>query len=194
MVSEVQRGAELAPPKPDIWNAFSYVGPKNVRAVILGQDPFPNKGQADGLAFSVRQGHGWAPSLVNIFDEIKRDIPGTVHVRSGLETWAKQGVLLMNSVMTTEVGRIAAHANSGWEEITDQILIELQKETPKIVYLLWGNFAKMKYPLIKSSLGILQTSHPSPNSVDRGFAGCGHFSKTNEFLKSAGLAPIDWST
>lgn len=194
LVSEVTSGCELSPLKEDIWNAFSYCPPKEIKVALISQDPYVNRGQADGLAFSIRKGHGVAPSLNNIFAEIKRDIPGTLHSNSNLEAWAKQGVLLLNSVLTTKVGHVGAHAESGWEEMTDKILVGLQEVNPKVVYLLWGNFAKMKAPLIKKSLGVLQTSHPSPNSVDRGFAGCGHFSKTNELLVAAGLQPIDWST
>lgn len=187
-------GFEMVPAYEDVFNAFSYRDPKDIRVVIVAQDPYPTKGLADGLAFSVNKGRGRPPSLENIFAEIRRDIPGTVNEGGSLACWAKQGVLLLNSIMTTRVNTPGAHADFGWEQMTDEILVNLQEINPKIVYLLWGNFAKLKAPLIERSLGVLKSSHPSPRSVDLGFSGCGHFSKANQLLKEAGLEPIDWST
>jgi uracil-DNA glycosylase len=166
-----------------------------VKAVIIGQDPYHNIGQAHGLSFSVRKGVAPPPSLINIFKEIKSDI-GTDNLgRHGeLISWAENGVLLLNSVLTVRANQPRSHRNIGWEIFTDNVIKLLnQRETP-IVFLLWGNDAKAKEKLITNPNHlILKAAHPSPLSAFNGFFGCRHFSKTNEFLNSHGIESIDWS-
>ena len=194
LADEYQR--EICYPKrEDIFNAFMYCGPNDIKVVCIGQDPYINDNQANGLAFSVKQGVRHPPSLMNIIEELNNDLsthPDLIRKNGCLEYWAKQGVLLMNSHLTVRAGASLSHEDLGWEKFTDDIIKELSKANPKIVYLLWGNFAKSKKPLIANSLAVLEAPHPSPLSAHRGWFGCKHFSKTNEILSSHGLGKIDW--
>ena len=186
---------QIFPDMYDIFNALRYTPYSKVKAVIIGQDPYHNIGQAHGLSFSVRKGVAPPPSLINIFKEIKSDI-GTDNLgRHGeLISWAENGVLLLNSVLTVRANQPRSHRNIGWEIFTDNVITLLnQRETP-IVFLLWGNDAKAKEKLITNPNHlILKAAHPSPLSAFNGFFGCRHFSKTNEFLNSHGIESIDWS-
>ena len=186
--------AKCFPAKEDLFNAFSYFGPNDTRVVIIGQESSCRPGQAHGLALSVPPGQDRTPGLQNILAEIARDLPGTVQASGCLEGWAKQGVLLLNGCLSVRANQPGSHAGQGWERATDAILEQLQEANPKIVYLLWGNFAKTKRPLINYSLGIFEAAHPSPLTAYQGFNSCGHFSKTNELLVAAGMKAIDWST
>lgn len=186
---------QIFPDMYDIFNALRYTPYSKVKAIIIGQDPYHNIGQAHGLSFSVRKGVAPPPSLINIFKEIKSDI-GTDNLgRHGeLISWAENGVLLLNSVLTVRANQPRSHRNIGWEIFTDNVITLLnQRETP-IVFLLWGNDAKAKEKLITNPNHlILKAAHPSPLSAFNGFFGCRHFSKTNEFLNSHGIESIDWS-
>lgn len=186
---------QIFPDMYDIFNALRYTPYSKVKAVIIGQDPYHNVGQAHGLSFSVRKGVAPPPSLINIFKEIKSDI-GTDNLgkHGELISWAESGVLLLNSVLTVRANQPRSHRNIGWEIFTDNVIKLLnQRETP-IVFLLWGNDAKAKEKLITNPNHlILKAAHPSPLSAFNGFFGCRHFSKTNEFLNSHGIESIDWS-
>lgn len=192
--AEKRAGKVIYPPGPEIFAAFAHTPFDAVRVVILGQDPYHGPGQAHGLCFSVRPGVRQPPSLQNIFKEIARD-PGLPPPDHGcLTPWAERGVLLLNSVLTVEQGRAAAHQGKGWEGFTDAAIDALNREREGIVFLLWGSYAQRKGQLIDRQRHCVLTSvHPSPLSAHRGFIGCGHFSAANQYLESRGLAPIDWS-
>ncbi|QEE23588.1 uracil-DNA glycosylase [Rhodanobacter glycinis] len=192
--AEKRAGKVIYPPGPEIFAAFAHTPFDAVRVVILGQDPYHGPGQAHGLCFSVRPGVRPPPSLQNIFKEIARD-PGLPPPDHGcLTPWAERGVLLLNSVLTVEQGRAAAHQGKGWEGFTDAAIDALNREREGIVFLLWGSYAQRKGQLIDRQRHCVLTSvHPSPLSAHRGFIGCGHFSAANQYLESRGLAPIDWS-
>lgn len=181
------------PPMHDIFNALKYTSFAQTKVVILGQDPYHGPGQAHGLCFSVKEGVKFPPSLQNIWKEL-HDEYGYDAPRSGeLTEWAKRGVLLLNTTLTVREGMPQSHKGQGWEILTDSIISLLnQKETP-VVYLLWGANAWAKKTLIKNPRHlVLECAHPSPLSAYRGFFGCGHFKKANEYLQKNGLAPIDW--
>ena len=192
--AEKRAGKVIYPPGPEIFAAFAHTPFDAVRVVILGQDPYHGPGQAHGLCFSVRPGVRPPPSLQNIFKEIARD-PGLPPPDHGcLTPWAERGVLLLNSVLTVEQGRAAAHQGKGWEGFTDAAIDALNREREGIVFLLWGSYAQRKGQLIDRHRHCVLTSvHPSPLSAHRGFIGCGHFSAAYQYLESRGLAPIDWS-
>ncbi|MBQ6042984.1 MAG: uracil-DNA glycosylase [Clostridia bacterium] len=177
----------------DIFNAFKYTPYEQVKAVILGQDPYHGEGQAHGLAFSVREGVEIPPSLRNIFKELHDETGAPIPESGCLDRWAKQGVLLLNSVLTVRAGMAGSHRNKGWEQITDAAIAALNAREKPVVFLLWGAFAKEKLPLITNRRHlVLQAPHPSPLSAFYGFFGCGHFAKCNEFLVSNGETPIEW--
>lgn len=181
------------PPSGDIFNAFHYTSFKDTKVVIIGQDPYHNYGQAHGLCFSVKPPTEVPPSLVNIYKELERDLGCFIPDNGDLTKWAKQGVLLLNTVLTVQAHKANSHAGKGWENFTDAALRALNEKEEPVVFLLWGAPAGKKKDLITNRKHlILQTSHPSPLSAYRGFLGCGHFSKTNEFLLQNGLDPIDW--
>ncbi len=184
----------IYPKAEDIFNALKYTSYSDVKVVILGQDPYHGEGQAHGLCFSVQQGVTPPPSLKNIFAELNSDLGIEIPNSGELTKWAKQGVLLLNTALTVREGNPNSHKGKGWEILTDRIIEILnQRETP-MVFLLWGSNAKSKIPLITNPKHkILTTVHPSPLSVYRGFFGCKHFSKANEFLINNGIAPVDWS-
>ena len=188
------RTKRIYPDMYDIFNALKYTSYADVRCVILGQDPYHGEGQAHGLSFSVRKGIVPPPSLVNIFKEIKSDVGIDNAVGHGeLTAWAKQGVLLLNAALTVRAGQANSHHGMGWEEVTDEIIRLLNQREQAVVFLLWGGNARKKASLITNPQHlILQCAHPSPLSAYNGFFGCRHFSKTNDFLKSHGMPPIDW--
>ena len=189
------RTARVYPPMKDIFNALKYTSYSDVKIVILGQDPYHGEGQAHGMCFSVRPGVPMPPSLQNIFKELHDDI-GIFPPQSGcLVPWAREGVLLMNTVLTVREGQPNSHKDKGWEILTDRIISLLgERETP-MVFLLWGANARKKKELItRPQHLILECPHPSPLSAYAGFFGCRHFSKCNDFLKKHGETPIDWHT
>jgi uracil-DNA glycosylase len=194
LVSQKEQGKRIFPKGSEWFRALDLTPPDEVRVVILGQDPYHGEGQAHGLCFSVKPGVQPPPSLVNIFKELKSDL-GVEPARHGfLEHWAKQGVLLLNSVLTVELGRAASHRDRGWERFTDAIIREVNAKAEPVVFMLWGSHAQKKAAMVDQSRHlVLKAPHPSPLSAHGGFFGCRHFSKANAFLESRGLAPIDWA-
>ena len=185
---------KIYPNMYDIFNALKYTSYEDVKVVILGQDPYHGEGQAHGMSFSVKEGVDTPPSLVNIFKEIESDV-GIKNTSPYLLPWAKQGVLLLNTVLTVRAGLANSHKGKGWEQITDSIIKHLNDRQEPIVFMLWGSNARSKAALITNKQHlILQTVHPSPLSAYNGFFGCKHFSKCNAFLKAHGETPIDWQT
>lgn len=183
----------IFPPMNDIFNALRYTSYGDVKAVILGQDPYHGAGQAHGLCFSVKKGTPPPPSLQNIYKEINTELGLPIPNHGELTEWAKSGVLLMNTVLTVREGQANSHRGHGWEIFTDKVIELLNKREQPIVFLLWGGNARSKAKLITNPQHlILQCAHPSPLSAYNGFFGCGHFIKANEFLKSQGIEPIDW--
>lgn len=183
----------IYPEMSDIFNSLKYADYDNIKVVIIGQDPYHEEGQAHGLSFSVKPGIEIPPSLVNIYKELHDDLGCYIPNNGYLEKWAKQGVLLLNNVLTVRAHLANSHKTCGWETFTDNIIVELNKREKPIVFLMWGSCAKQKEALITNSNHyILKTVHPSPLSAYRGFFGCKHFSKTNEILLSNGEEPIDW--
>ena len=185
---------KIFPSMYDIFNSMKYTDFDDVKVVLLGQDPYHNDGQAMGLSFSVPVGVDVPPSLVNIYKEIKAelDIPPKTH--GDLTGWAKQGVLLLNAVLTVRAHQANSHKGKGWEFFTDSIIKKISDKKQGVVFLLWGANARSKKPLIDSKKHlILECAHPRPLSAYNGFFGCGHFIKTNEYLLQQGKTPIDWS-
>ena len=177
----------------DIFNALKFTAYEDVKVVILGQDPYHGKGQAHGLCFSVQKGVEPPPSLKNIYKELNSELGLSIPSHGELTKWAKQGVLLLNTVLTVREASPNSHKNCGWEIFTDNVIKRLNEREKPIVFLLWGANAKAKTALITNpNHKIFTTVHPSPLSAYGGFFGCGHFAKTNEFLKSIGETPIDW--
>ena len=190
---EKKLGKEIFPRTDNIFRALELVSPEDVKVVVVGQDPYHNINQANGLAFSVNKNNKIPPSLKNIYREIKRDLNSKTLQNGDLTQIAKQGVLFLNSVLTVEAHKPGSHLNIGWQEITDSIISLLSSEK-NIVFMLWGNFAQLKEKFIDlNSNLVLKTSHPSPLSAYRGFIGSRPFSKGNKFLKSKGKKIIDWS-
>lgn len=182
------------PPSPLIFNAFNLTPFDDVKVVILGQDPYHNVGQAHGLAFSVPDGIQKPPSLQNIFKELYQDLNIPIPMNGNLEKWAKEGVLLLNASLTVRAHEAASHAKIGWQRFTDAAIKALSDKKQNLVFILWGNYAIAKENLIDHNKHlILKTVHPSPLSASRGFFGCHHFSKTNEYLINHNIKPIDWS-
>jgi len=177
-----------------IFNAFSLTPYEKVKVIILGQDPYHNPNQAMGLSFSVPDGMKPPPSLVNIFKELNKDIGMAIPSSGNLTAWAKQGVLLLNAVLTVRANEPASHAKIGWTKFTDDVILSLSSQKTGLVFILWGNFAQEKIKLIDSSKHkILKAAHPSPFSAYNGFFGCKHFSATNEYLVKNNIDPIDWA-
>lgn len=178
----------------DIFSAFNLTPFQNVRVVILGQDPYHGPGQAHGLCFSVPKGIEPPPSLKNIFKELQINLGIPTPNHGNLESWSRQGVLLLNATLTVRSNQAGSHQKRGWETFTDTVIMKLSEQRENIIFLLWGAYAQAKATLIdKSKHSILIAPHPSPLSAHRGFFGCGHFSKTNEILISKGLKPINWN-
>ena len=191
--AEKRAGKIIYPPGPRIFAALDTTPFDTVKVVILGQDPYHGPGQAHGLCFSVPPGVAVPPSLQNMFKEIEQDlgIPRSTH--GCLLPWAQQGVLLLNAVLTVEHGRAGSHQGKGWEQFTDACIDALNREREHLVFLLWGSYAQAKGKLIDTDRHlVLKAPHPSPLSAHRGFLGCGHFSRCNEYLSQHGQRPIEW--
>ena len=188
-------GKIIFPKEKDIFTAFDLTAFDDVKVVILGQDPYHGSGQAHGLSFSVLPEIKIPPSLRNMYKELAQDIEGFVIPEHGyLESWAKQGVLLLNTVLTVEEGKAHSHAKLGWETFTDSIIEQLNKNKENIIFLLWGAHAQKKGANIDATRhSILKAPHPSPLSAHRGFFGCKHFSQVNELLKLKNLSEINWT-
>lgn len=192
-VVEEYNSRRIFPEADDIFNAFHLTPLKDVKAVILGQDPYHNIGQAHGLCFSVKPDVEIPPSLVNIYQELHDDLGCYIPDNGYLVKWAKQGVLLLNTVLTVRAHAANSHRGIGWEEFTDAAIRILNEQDRPIVFLLWGRPAQMKKSMLQNPKHlVLEAPHPSPLSAYRGFFGCGHFGKTNAFLEESGLSPIDW--
>lgn len=184
---------QIFPPADEIFTAFELTPLSEVKVVIIGQDPYHGEGQAHGLCFSVKPDIETPPSLVNIYKELNTDLGCYIPNNGYLTKWAKQGVLLLNTVLTVRAHQANSHRGIGWEKFTDAAIRILNEQDRPIVYLLWGKPAQAKKSMLNNPKHlILEAPHPSPLSAYRGFFGCQHFSKTNEFLKENGLAPIDW--
>ncbi len=189
----LKSGVPIYPEMDNIFNAFKYTDYNDVRAVIIGQDPYHGAGQAHGLCFSVKKGVQKPPSLVNIFKELQSDLGITPPNHGELTDWAKNGVMLLNSVLTVRDGNAGSHRAKGWETFTDRAITLLNERKDPIVFLLWGGYARAKKTLITNNRHlILECAHPSPLSAYNGFFGCKHFSKCNEFLRSVDKQEIDW--
>ena len=195
VAAERQSGQTIYPPQKDVFNAFRLTELGDVNVVILGQDPYHGPNQAHGLAFSVLPGVQVPPSLQNIYKELMQDIPGFRKPDHGfLESWAKQGVMLLNTVLTVEAGKAHSHARFGWETFTDNVIAAINQHCEGVIFLLWGSHAQKKGSIIdRQRHHVLQAPHPSPLSAHRGFFGSKHFSTTNELLSAAGKKPVDWT-
>lgn len=192
--AEKQAGKVIFPRGNDIFAALDATPFEQVKVVILGQDPYHGPGQAHGLSFSVRPGVQVPPSLDNMFKEISRDLSLSRPQHGCLQSWAEQGVLLLNSVLTVQQGNAGSHQGKGWEGFTDAVIDALNREREHVVFLLWGSYAQAKGKLIDAKRHlVLKAPHPSPLSAHRGFMGCAHFSRANAYLGQHGMTPIDWS-
>lgn len=198
LAKEKQARKPIYPKGAEIFAALDLTPIEQVRVVIIGQDPYHGAGQAHGLCFSVRPGVELPPSLVNIFKEINDDLAPAADHRLGtgsgcLIGWARQGVLLLNAVLTVEAGRAGSHQGRGWETFTDRVVEALNAERDGVVFMLWGAYAQKKGAIVdRGRHCVLSAPHPSPLSAHRGFFGCRHFSKANAYLVARGAAPIDW--
>ncbi|MFP4207061.1 MAG: uracil-DNA glycosylase [Wenzhouxiangella sp.] len=194
LLARKQAGAAVYPPGPEIFNALNSTPLSRVRVVILGQDPYHGPGQAHGLCFSVRKGVAPPPSLVNIFRELQSDLGLAVPDHGHLQSWAAQGVLLLNAVLTVERGQAGAHQGKGWERFTDAVVATVNQRCEHVVFLLWGAQAQRKGSAIDTRRHlVLKAPHPSPLSAHRGFFGCRHFSRANAWLAEKGIDPVDWT-
>ena len=192
--SERAAGKIIYPKNSEIFNALQFTPFDAVKVVILGQDPYHGPNQAHGLCFSVRPGVPPPPSLQNIFKELQSDLGIAPPTSGSLERWAKEGVLLLNTTLTVAAGQPMSHANLGWERFTDRVIGELNQRRSGIVFMLWGSHAQKKGASIDTSKHlILKSPHPSPLSAHRGFLGCRHFSRANEYLQSRNIPPVDWN-
>jgi uracil-DNA glycosylase len=192
-VKEEYGKQEVYPPGPQIFHAFEKCPYDQVKVVILGQDPYHGRGQANGLAFSVNDQVRIPPSLLNIFKEIKSDLGKDMPATGNLERWAEQGVLLLNATLTVRANTAGSHQKQGWEEFTDTVIQKLSEQKEHLVFLLWGAYAQRKAELIDGSKHlILRAAHPSPFAADKGFFGSRHFSKTNAYLREQGKEEVDW--
>lgn len=191
--TEKLAGKSIYPPGGLIFNAFNTTPFENVKVILLGQDPYHGAGQAHGLSFSVPNGIPPPPSLINIFKELHTDIGLALPSHGNLTHWATQGVMLLNASLTVRANEPMSHSKIGWAEFTDTVIQKLSEEKVNLVFLLWGRFAQEKQVLIDETKHlILKAAHPSPFSADKGFFGCRHFSKTNEYLVKNGIDPVDW--
>lgn len=192
--TQKQEGKTVYPPGNLIFNAFNSTDFDQVKVVILGQDPYHGPGQAHGLSFSVPKGIRTPPSLVNIYKEIDREFGITPAGHGNLESWAEQGVLLLNATLTVEATKAGSHQNKGWEIFTDSVVEALNLHRENLVFLLWGSYAQKKGRVIDRNRHlVLSAPHPSPLSAHRGFLGCGHFRAANDYLNQHGIKPIDWA-
>ena len=193
-LKEEYKTRRVYPDMYDIFNALKLTPYDKVKVVILGQDPYHGEGQAHGLAFSVKPGVPAPPSLVNIFKELNAELNLSIPSHGCLEKWAKEGVLLLNTLLTVRAGAPNSHKGKGWENLTDGIIKKLSDREKPMVFMLWGANARAKEPLINNTRHlILKAAHPSPLSASSGFFGCGHFKAADEFLVKNGIAPVDWS-
>lgn len=192
-VEEEYSISKCHPDKENIFRSLNETSYKDVKVVILGQDPYHEEGQAIGLAFAVSKDTKIPPSLKNIYKELHEDVGFKIPQHGDASKWAKEGVLLLNAVLTVRDGEAASHDKYGWQEFTDSIIRKLNEKNEPVVFLLWGNYARSKKVLITNPKHlVLEAAHPSPLSASRGFFGCKHFSKTNEYLKKNGLKEVDW--
>lgn len=184
----------IYPPGLHIFNAFQHTPFDRVKVVILGQDPYHGAGQAHGLCFSVPPGIKAPPSLVNIFKELQSDLGIAIPAHGNLESWADQGVLLLNATLTVRAGEAGSHQNRGWETFTNAVIGKISREKTNMVFLLWGRYAQAKESLVDGEKHlVLKAAHPSPFSAYNGFFGCQHFSKANSFLEQKGIEPLNWT-
>ena len=194
LVAEKGRGKRIFPKGANWFRALDLTPLEEVRVVVLGQDPYHGPGQAHGLCFSVPDGVQPPPSLINIYKELESDLGIERPCHGFLEHWAKQGVLLLNSVLTVEMGQAASHRERGWERFTDRVIAVVNAKAEPVVFILWGSYAQKKAAFVDTSRHlVLKAPHPSPLSAHSGFFGCRHFSKSNAFLESKGMKPIDWA-
>lgn len=194
LIEEKKKGLTIYPPGPEIFNAFDSTPFQNVKVVILGQDPYHGPGQAHGLCFSVKSPVKPPPSLVNIYKEINNDIGLPIAHTGDLSSWTKQGVFLLNAMLTVRAREAGSHKALGWQNFTDAVIKALSDKRENLIFLLWGKFAQSKSLLIDPSKHhVLKAPHPSPFSAHSGFFGSKHFSKTNQLLKDSGQTEIDWS-
>ena len=192
-VKQVYQQHQVFPPGKQIFSAFWQCPLPSVKVVILGQDPYHGDGQANGLAFSVAPGLPFPPSLLNIFKELKADLGIPMPPNGDLSRWAAQGVFLLNATLTVRADSAGSHQNQGWESVTDAVIQTISREREGVVFLLWGAYAQKKEELIDSKRHcILKAPHPSPLAAHRGFWGCKHFSKANDYLLASGQIPISW--
>jgi uracil-DNA glycosylase len=193
-IQEEKKKYEVYPPGQQIFAAFNHTPFNRVKVIILGQDPYHGPGQAHGMCFSVPDGVPKPPSLVNIFKEISSDLGVAAPASGNLEPWARQGVLLLNAILTVRANTPASHQNKGWETFTDAVIRNLSSRRKNLVFMLWGNYAQAKESLIDAGRHhILKAAHPSPLSASRGFLGCRHFSQANALLEEMGLSGIRWA-
>lgn len=193
LVEEKNKGYQILPPGPQIFAALDNTPFNKVKVVIIGQDPYHGPNQAHGLCFSVNDGIPFPPSLLNIFKELKSDVNFEIPNSGNLTSWAKQGVLLLNASLTVRLNEANSHSKFGWQIFTDRIISEVSSNKDNVVFILWGAYAQSKLNLIDTNKHlVLQSVHPSPLSAHRGFFGCKHFSKTNEYLVSKNIEPINW--
>ena len=193
LLDEKRAGYTLYPPGPLIFQAFNATPFDAVKVVIIGQDPYHNPGQAHGLCFSVQRGVPAPPSLKNIYQELQTDVGITPPTHGNLESWAAQGVLLLNALLTVRAYEAASHHGKGWEPFTDAAIQAVNDHKEGVIFLLWGRYAQEKGRIIDPKKHVvLKAAHPSPLSAYNGFLGCGHFSRTNELLRQQGKPPIDW--
>lgn len=184
----------IYPPGKLIFNAFQHTPFDRVKVVILGQDPYHGAGQAHGLCFSVPPGIKAPPSLVNIFKELQADLGIAIPAHGNLESWADQGVLLVNATLTVRAGEAGSHQKRGWETFTNAVIEKISREKTNVVFLLWGRYAQAKESLVDGEKHlVLKAAHPSPFSAYNGFFGCKHFSKANSFLEQKGIEPLSWT-
>ena len=194
LLDRKRNGAVIYPPGQLIFNALDSTPFDDVRIVILGQDPYHGAGQAHGLCFSVQEGVQVPPSLVNIYKEIQSDLGLAPPAHGNLQSWADQGILLLNAVLTVERGHASAHQGKGWERFTDRVVAELNIGREGLVFMLWGSYAMKKGAIIdRDRHFVLTAPHPSPLSAHRGFFGCRHFSKANAWLERKGFEPVRWA-
>jgi uracil-DNA glycosylase len=192
-VKEEYRVNTIYPPGSLIFNAFNLCPFQNVKAVIIGQDPYHGPGQAHGLCFSVREGVDFPPSLINIFKEIESDLSLNKPLNGNLERWAAQGVLLLNAILTVRAHQPGSHQKKGWEQFTDSVIRILNNEKQNLVFFLWGAYAQKKGETIdRSRHMVLESVHPSPLSASKGFFGNKHFSRCNDYLNGHGIEPVNW--
>jgi len=193
-LKEEKKHYTVYPPGDKIFEAFRLTPLDKVKVVILGQDPYHGPGQSHGLCFSVSKGIKQPPSLKNIIKELHNDLGISIPVDGDLSSWARQGVLLLNATLTVRAHQAGSHQKQGWEKLTDSVIAKVSENCSHCVFILWGNYAQKKIPLINSDKHLILTSvHPSPLSAHRGFFGSKPFSKTNHWLQEKGLAPIDWN-